>query len=61
MIFLDLKKAYDAFERSKCLEILEGYDMGPRHVGSYGLIGGDWWWWQGWAGIRGRILWGLKE
>ena len=30
MIFLDLHKAYDALERSRCLEILEGYAVGPR-------------------------------
>ena len=28
-IFLDLHKAYDALEMSRCLEILEGYDVGP--------------------------------
>ena len=30
MIFLDLHKAYDALDRDRCLEILEGYRMGPR-------------------------------
>ena len=30
MIFLDLHKAYDALDRSRCLEILEGYYVGPR-------------------------------
>ena len=30
MIFLDLHKAHDALDRSICLEILEGYRMGPR-------------------------------
>ena len=30
MIFLDLHNAYDAFDRSRCLEILEGYGVGPR-------------------------------
>ena len=29
MIFLELHKAYDALERSRCLEILEGYGVGP--------------------------------
>ena len=29
MIFLDLTKAYDALDRSRCLEILEGYGVGP--------------------------------
>ena len=28
-IFLDLHKAYDALDRSRCLEILEGYGVGP--------------------------------
>ena len=30
MIFLDLTKAYDALYRSRCLEILEGYGVGPN-------------------------------
>ena len=30
MIFLDLHKAYDALERSRCLEILGGYGVGPK-------------------------------
>ena len=30
VIFLDLHKAYDALDRYRCLEILEGYDVGPR-------------------------------
>ena len=30
VIFLDLHKAYDALERSRCLKILEGYGIGPR-------------------------------
>ena len=30
VIFLDLHKAYDALDRSRCLEILEGYDVGPQ-------------------------------
>ena len=29
VIFLDLNKAYDTLERSRCLEILEGYCVGP--------------------------------
>ena len=28
VIFLDLHKAYDALDRSRCLEILEGYSIG---------------------------------
>ena len=30
MIFLYLRKAYDALDRSSCLEILEGYGVGSR-------------------------------
>ena len=30
VIFLDLQKAYDALDGSRCLEILEGYGMPPR-------------------------------
>ena len=30
VIFLDLHKAYDAFDRSRCLDILEGYGVGPQ-------------------------------
>jgi hypothetical protein len=29
-IFLDLKKAFDAINRERCLEILGGYDVGPN-------------------------------
>ena len=31
MIFLDLTKSYNALERSRCLEILEGYGVGPNN------------------------------
>ena len=30
MIFLDLHKSYDALDRSRCLDILEGYGVPPR-------------------------------
>ena len=30
VIFLDLTKAHDALDRSRCLEILEGYGVGPK-------------------------------
>ena len=30
VIFLDLTKPYDALDRSRCLEILEGYGVGPN-------------------------------
>ena len=33
VIFLDLRKEYDALDRSRCLEILEGYGVGPRARG----------------------------
>ena len=29
VIFLDLTKSYNALDRSRCLEILEGYGVGP--------------------------------
>ena len=32
MIFQDLHKAYNALDRSRCLEILEGYGVGPRDL-----------------------------
>ena len=30
--FMDLRKAYDALERDRCLEILEGCGVGPRDL-----------------------------
>ena len=30
MIFLDLHKAYDALDRYRCINILEGYGVGPQ-------------------------------
>ena len=30
VIFLDLHKVYDALDRSMCLDILEGYGVGPQ-------------------------------
>ena len=30
VIFLNLHKVYDSLDRSRCLEILEGYGVGPR-------------------------------
>ena len=30
VIFLDLHKVYDALDRSRCLDILEGYGVGPQ-------------------------------
>ena len=32
VIFLNLTKAYDALDRSRCLDILEGYGVGPAPV-----------------------------
>ena len=31
-IFLDLHKVYDYFDRSRCMDILEGYGVGPRDL-----------------------------
>ena len=31
-IFLDLHKAYDALDRFRCLDIREGYSVGPRSL-----------------------------
>ena len=31
-IFLDLHKAYNTLNRSRCLDILEGYEVGPRSL-----------------------------
>ena len=33
MIFQDLHNAYDALDMSRCLDILEGYGVGPRARG----------------------------
>ena len=30
MKFINIHKAYDALDRSRCLDILEGYGVGPR-------------------------------
>ena len=40
VIFLDLHKAYDALDRSRCLEILEGYGVVPRARIILGHTGG---------------------
>ena len=32
VIFLDLINAYDSLDRSRSLEILEGYGVGPRAI-----------------------------
>jgi hypothetical protein len=39
-VFLDLKKAFDAMDRDRCLLILEGYGAGPNMVW---LIRNFWW------------------
>ena len=31
-VFLDLKKAFDAMDRERCILILEGYGVGPRMI-----------------------------
>jgi hypothetical protein len=38
-VFLDLKKAFDAMDRERCIMILEGYEAGPRMIQ---LIRGFW-------------------
>ena len=30
-IYLDLRKAYNALDRERCLKILAGYGVGPNH------------------------------
>ena len=30
MIFLDLHKSYEALDSFRCVEILEGYNVGPQ-------------------------------
>ena len=40
-IFLDLHKSYDALDRSGCLDILEGYGVGPR---AFRILGTYWSW-----------------
>ena len=32
VIFIDLKKAYDAMDRERCWEILVGYGVGPNMI-----------------------------
>ena len=32
-IFIDLRKAYDAMDRDRCLEIMKGYGVGPNMLG----------------------------
>ena len=38
VIFLDLRKAYNNLETSRCLEILEGYGVGPRPIRGEGQL-----------------------
>jgi hypothetical protein len=38
-VFLDLRKAFDAMDRERCLIVLEGYGAGPRMIR---LIRGFW-------------------
>ena len=39
VIFLDMYKAYDALDRSRCLKIREGYDVGPK---ARRILASDW-------------------
>ena len=50
MIFLDLHKVYEELDRDICLEILEGYSMGPR---ACRIIRTYWDWLQMVAGVGG--------
>ena len=31
-VFLDLHKSYDALDKGRCLEILEGYEVGTQAI-----------------------------
>ena len=50
MIFLNLHKAYDALDKDICLEILEGYGMGPR---SFCILWTYWYWLQMFVRVGG--------
>ena len=56
MIFLDLTKAYEALDRSRCLDILEGYGVGPGARRLLKTTGAASPWWRGQAVTTGRIL-----
>ena len=61
MIFLDLHKAYEALDRSRCLDFLEGYGVGPQAC----RIPWTYWrrgqWWKGQAAIARRRLREIEE
>ena len=60
MIFLDLTKAYDALDRSRCLDILEGLALAQAPGRYYKTTGATSPWWQGQAATTGRPLRGLQ-
>ena len=53
VIFLDLHKEYGALNRSRCLEILEGYGVGPR---GFCILRKYWSWLRMAAREGGRVL-----
>ena len=55
VIFLDLHKAYDALDRSRCLDILEGYGVVPSTDTTLGILGEDDDGGKGRRLLRGRI------
>ena len=63
-IFLDLHKAYDALDRSRCLEILEGYGVVPQ---SQRLLRAYWGkmvmvaWAEGYYGDAFKGAWGVTQ
>ena len=46
-ILLDLQKAYNALDKSRCLDILEGYGVGPGPSAYSTGIGRGLRWWGG--------------
>ena len=55
VIFLDLTKAYGTLDRSRCLEILEGYCVGPSARRLLKNTGAALPWWPGRAGTTAKL------